>query len=250
MVLFMIGLGLDSEKDITIKGLEAVKKSKHVFLESYTSRLNAHTSKLEELFEKKIILADRELVEKRSDEILKNAKKEDVSFLVIGDVFSATTHSDMFLRAREKKIEVKVIHNASVMTAIGQAGLELYKYGKTTSMPYFEPGFRPETPYQVIKENLSLGLHTLILLDIKPDKHMTIYEALKQLLEIEELRKERIISKNLKAIGCARLGSDEFCIKYGTVNELMKFDFGKPLHCVIIPGKMHFMEEEMLKCWN
>ncbi len=246
----MIGLGLDCEKDITLKGLEAVKKSKYVFLESYTSRLNVPTSKLEELYGKKINLAERELVEKRSDEILKNAKNEDVSFLVIGDVFSATTHSDLFLRAKEKKIDVKVIHNTSIMTAIGQVGLELYKYGKTTSMPYFEKSFMPQTPYDVLKENLKSGLHTLILLDIKPERNMTIYEALMQILEIEKLRNEDIITKNSKAIGCARLGSDNFLIKYGKISELLKFDFGKPLHCIIVPGKMHFMEEEMLKCWN
>lgn len=38
-MLYFIGLGLGNEKDITINGLEAVKKSKKVFLESYTSIL-------------------------------------------------------------------------------------------------------------------------------------------------------------------------------------------------------------------
>ncbi|MCM2325925.1 MAG: diphthine synthase, partial [Candidatus Woesearchaeota archaeon] len=182
-------------------------------------------------------------------EILRHAKEHDAAFLVVGDVFSATTHSDLFLRAKEKGIAIKVIHNTSIMTAIGQVGLELYKYGKTTSMPYFEPGFLPETPYQVIKDNLEKGLHTLLLLDIKPDRHMSVYESLKQLLEIEELRKEGLITKDSKAIGCARLGSDDFLIRYGRVEDLMKTDFGKPLHCMIIPGKLHFIEEEMLKSW-
>jgi diphthine synthase len=35
----MIGLGLSDEKDITVKGLEAVKKSKNVYLEHYTAIL-------------------------------------------------------------------------------------------------------------------------------------------------------------------------------------------------------------------
>ena len=39
MVLYMIGLGLSDEKDITVKGLEAVKRAKAVYLEHYTAVL-------------------------------------------------------------------------------------------------------------------------------------------------------------------------------------------------------------------
>jgi diphthine synthase len=248
-MLYMIGLGLNDEKDVSVNGLEAIKKCEFIFLENYTSRLNVSIARLEEYYGKKVILADRDMVEKKADEILRHAKEHDAAFLVVGDVFSATTHSDLFLRAREKGVKIKVIHNTSIMTAVGRVGLELYKYGKTTSMPYFEPGFRPETPYQVIKENMEKGLHTLLLLDIKPDRHMSVYESLKQLLEIEGLRKEGVITKDTKAIGCARLGSEDFLIRYGRIEELMKIDFGKPLHCMIIPGKLHFIEEEMLKGW-
>ncbi len=31
MTLYMIGLGLDNEKDITLKGLEAIKKCSKIF---------------------------------------------------------------------------------------------------------------------------------------------------------------------------------------------------------------------------
>ena len=40
-------------------------------------------------------------------------------------VDSATTHTDMVLRAKEKGIEVKSIHNASIMNAIGCCGLQV-----------------------------------------------------------------------------------------------------------------------------
>ncbi len=36
MALYMVGIGLNDEKDITVKGLEAVKKCDSVYLESYT----------------------------------------------------------------------------------------------------------------------------------------------------------------------------------------------------------------------
>ena len=39
MVFYLVGLGLGSESDITVKGLEIVKKCKTVLLESYTAIL-------------------------------------------------------------------------------------------------------------------------------------------------------------------------------------------------------------------
>jgi diphthine synthase len=248
MTLYIIGIGLNDEKDITVKGLEIVRKADFVYLENYTSRLSCSVKDLEKYYKKKIIEADRDLVENRSDELLAKAKSKKVALLIIGDVFSATTHTDLMLRAKEKKIKVEVVNNASILTAVGMVGLELYKYGKTTSMPYFEESFRAETPYNVIKENQKLGLHTLVLLDIKTDENrfMTVNEALSQLLEIEKKRKENVFTEKTKVIGCARLGGDNK-IRYGSVTKLLKEDFGKPLHCLIIPGKLHFLEEEALK---
>jgi len=46
----MIGLGLATEKDITLKGLECVQKSTKVYLEMYTAILGVNTEKLQELF--------------------------------------------------------------------------------------------------------------------------------------------------------------------------------------------------------
>lgn len=46
MVLYFIGLGLASEKDITVAGLEVVKRAKRVYLEAYTSILGIPTDKL------------------------------------------------------------------------------------------------------------------------------------------------------------------------------------------------------------
>ena len=39
MVLWMIGLGLGDEKDVSVKGLEAIKGCTRVYLEQYTSIL-------------------------------------------------------------------------------------------------------------------------------------------------------------------------------------------------------------------
>ena len=39
IMLYLVGLGLADEKDITVKGLEIVKKAERVYLEAYTAIL-------------------------------------------------------------------------------------------------------------------------------------------------------------------------------------------------------------------
>lgn len=248
MTLYIIGIGLCDEKDITVKGLEAVKKCDKVYLESYTSLLQCTIADMEKLYGKKIILADRKLVEQEADKLLD--EKKDVALLVIGDPLSATTHTDLMQRAKEKNIKVEVIFNASVLTAVSLTGLQLYKFGKTTSIPFPEKNFEPETPYDAIKENK--GLHTLILLDLRPGekRFMTVNQAIEYLLKIEGKRKEKVFTEETLCIGCARLGCADAVIKTGTAKQLLNQDFGKPPHCLIIPGKMHFVEEEIVNSYR
>lgn len=72
MVFYLIGLGLGDAEDITVKGLNTVKKCVRVYLEAYTSILSCalDKSKLEHFYGKEVIMADRELVEQRSGESL------------------------------------------------------------------------------------------------------------------------------------------------------------------------------------
>jgi len=237
MTLHMIGIGLNDEKDVSIKGLDAIKKCSRVYLENYTSVLTVPVSNLEEFYGKKIILADRDMVEKNPEEILSG---EDTAFLVVGDVFSATTHVDLMLRAKEKNIEVKVIHGASVVSAVGVTGLEVYKFGKVTSIPFENENVK--TPVEVLQGNQKIGLHTLFLLDLRPDegKFLTIKDAAEYLIR-------NGVKEDIFAVGCAQLGAENPVIKIGELKELKKAEFGKAPYCLIVPGKLHFMEEEALK---
>ncbi len=70
MVLYMIGLGLSDEKDITVKGLEAVKASKYIYLEMYTAILMISTERLSEYYGKDVVVADREFVESGCEEMI------------------------------------------------------------------------------------------------------------------------------------------------------------------------------------
>jgi diphthine synthase len=64
------------------------------------------------------------MVETQSDEILRGAHTQDVALLVVGDPFGATlaTHTDNPLRARNLGIPTRVIHDASIMNAVGACG--------------------------------------------------------------------------------------------------------------------------------
>ena len=161
-MLHLIGLGLGNEKDITVNALEAIRdKCAYVYLENYTSVLCCAPSKLEEFYGKKVTICDRAFVESNGvDGMLTQAEKEDVAFLVVGDCFAATTHSDLVLRAHEKKVKVKTYYNASIMNACAGSGLQLYNFGKTVSLCFFTPTWKPDSFYDSIKMNkVNGGLH-------------------------------------------------------------------------------------------
>ena len=103
-------MGLGDEDDITVKGLKIVQQCDLVVLEAYTSVLGiVKKERLEELYGKPIVVADRDTVETRADDMILQENKS-VAFLVVGDPLCATTHTDLWLRARQKGIKVQIVH--------------------------------------------------------------------------------------------------------------------------------------------
>ena len=74
--------------------------------------------------------------------VIEEARAENVAFLVIGDPFGATTHTDLYLRALKLGVQVEVVHNASIMNACGACGLQLYRFGETVSIVFFTETWR------------------------------------------------------------------------------------------------------------
>ena len=259
MVLYLIGLGLSNEKDITIKGLEYIKESEYVYMEYYTSILGVDKNTLENFSGKEIILADREMIENDFDkEILEKAKNKKVSLLVVGDPLSATTHMDLYIRCINENVKVIVVNNASILNSIGVTGLSLYKFGQTVSIPFFTQKWRPYSFYDKICLNYKNDLHTLLLLDIKvkeiseenlakgkkiyeKPRFMSVNVALEQLLEAskncENNEYKNMINEENLCFGVARIGSEDQIIYAGEIKNIIKKDFGKPLHSVVICGK-------------
>ncbi|MBW9219865.1 diphthine synthase [Methanothermococcus sp. SCGC AD-155-N22] len=249
-MLILAGLGLYDEKDMTLKTLEYAKKADKIYAEFYTAVLTGTTlDKIEEVLGKKIILLSREDVEYRGNKLIEESRDKVVMFLTAGDPMVATTHIDLVIEAKKRGIDVRVINAPSIYSAVGITGLQIYKFGRTASIVFPEPNYFPETPYNVIRDNLKMGLHTLCLLDIQIDKNrfMSANEGLKILLELEDRKRENILSRDTKVVVLARAGSLKPKIVYGKIGDLIDYDFGPPLHSIIIPGKLHFMEEEALK---
>lgn len=185
------------------------------------------------------------------------------------------------------------------MNAVGVSGLQLYTFGQSVSLVFFTDTWKPDSFYDRIKENSDLGLHTLVLLDIKvkeqseenlarsvfvfvdrpagvlnddddpyddnnddhdatiirgrkiyePPRYMSIPQAVSQLLEIESLRDQKVLSPNATlAIALSRVGGDvgDQRIVCGTLEELSQQPpevLGEPLHSLVIVGKrLHHLE--------
>ncbi|MDQ1262076.1 MAG: diphthine synthase [Euryarchaeota archaeon] len=252
-MLIFIGLGLYDERDISVKGLDAVRDADMVYAEFYTSRLmGAAFETLEAFYGRKISLLSRRLVEVDPN-WMEDARDKDVAFLVGGDPMVSTTHLDLRLRAAKMGIKTRVIHSSSIVTAVsGLCGLQNYRFGRSTTIPfpYISRGKRiiPETPYQVLMENLDRNLHTMLFLDIQSDsteRYMTVNEGAALLLEMQEAAGGRLLNETL-GIGIARAGSDDATVKADLLPRLHCYDFDGPLHILIVPAKLHFMEAQAL----
>ncbi|XP_003340511.2 diphthine methyl ester synthase isoform X2 [Monodelphis domestica] len=267
-MLYLIGLGLGDAEDITVKGLEIVKKCNRVYLEAYTSILSVEKERLEQFYGRPLIVADRQTVEQEAEQIIKDADVSDIAFLVVGDPFGATTHSDLILRAVKMGVPYRIIHNASILSAVGCCGLQLYNFGEVASIVFWTRTWKPESFFDRVKANRQNGLHTLCLLDLQikelslenlikgrkiyePPRFMTVNQAAQQLLEIVQNQRARgeepAITEETMCVGLARVGSEEQKIAAGTLQQMATVDLGGPLHSLIITGNLHPLEVEMLK---
>ena len=249
MTLYLVGLGLWDEKDMSLKAREISKKCDEVYLEYYTSVLfGTSKEKLEKEIGKEIILLDRKAME-QDKPYLENAKQKAVAVLIGGDPLSATTHMETILEAKRSEIQVELVHASSIFTAVAECGLFLYKFGKTCSLPFWSKNYKPTSFYDIIKDNLSVGAHTLMLLDIKADekRFMTVNEALELLLKVS---KNDDLDEETYVVGLSRLGSPDRQIVYGKIKELLTYDFKGPMHVVIVPGKLNDTEKEALEMFK
>ncbi len=251
--LVLAGLGLHDENGITLKAVKEIEEADEVYVETYTSTLEeGAVRRLESRVRKRFIMLDRAAVED-GRRIVEAARARRVVLLVAGDPMTATTHVDLRLRAAAEHIETHVIHGVSVLTAVpGLLGLQHYKFGRTASLPFPQEGYSPTSPYDIIAENLTRGMHTLVLLDIDADggRFMTANEGIHLLMDMERRVSRGVLRDGSLVCAVARAGSPDCLVRAGSMKEMMGGDFGRPLHTLVFPGRLHFMEERALEVFG
>lgn len=250
--LLFIGLGLHDEEGMSLRGQAEAKSCDLLLSELYTSTMPAlNPENLKKLVGKNVrVLSRRDVEENAENLILTQARTKKVGFLVPGDPMVATTHVDLRLRAHKAGIKTRIIHASSVASAAaGVTGLQSYKFGRIVTIPASWPGAFPESIYTGIRNNMSLGLHTLVLLeiDVENKTYASIPMALKHLLAVSEHQTNSVITPQTLVVGISRLEAPDMTLKAGTVSEIMQVDFGGPPYAMIFPGQLHFVEAEALR---
>jgi diphthine synthase len=241
----LISIGLSDERDLSLRALEEARSCDSLYVELYTTSLSTDVKRLEATLGRPLKEISRRELEGNEPPILEEASQRVVGLLVGGDCLTATTHISLLLEARKREIQTKVIHGSSILTAVAETGLSLYKFGRVVTLPLPDRG-PPDTVLEALEGNLGLGLHTLILLDLDMEsgRWLTIRRGLELLLEAD---RREVFNEETPTIGVARLGWRNPIMRGGRAKDLIEIEFGGPPHALIVPGRLHFMEEEGLR---
>jgi diphthine synthase len=251
-MLTFVGLGLYDERSITVEGREALADADRVFAEFYTSKLaGATVEELSAYHGVEIDVRNRSGVEEEPGPILGAAAEGDAVFLTAGDPMISTTHVDLRLRAAERGIDTRIVHGTTAGSAAASlTGLQNYRFGKATTLPFpYAHGGEgvPGSVLETIRENRERGLHTLVYLDIKvgigptgrdPDHEEYMTADYAAALLAEEL--------DVPGVAVARAGGPDPVVAADRLAALAERSFGEPLHLLVIPGDLHVIEHDAL----
>ncbi|MGC8586723.1 MAG: diphthine synthase [Candidatus Micrarchaeia archaeon] len=250
-MLFLVGVGLE-EGDISSRAAIALKGCSEIMLDRYTSVISdSYISFLEGISGKPIQMLKRQDLEENVSKTVGRAKESDIAILVPGDPLVATTHHLIIDTAHSMGVKCRVMHSSSIFSAaIGESCLDIYKFGPTTTIPFWYENYKPTSFADVILKNLSNGEHTLVLVDIDPSKGKTmgLEEALSLLGKAWSKTTEKdFANENIMALG--NVGKEGQKIYYGTASEIAAAakEFEGMAISIIVPASLSFAEEESLK---
>ncbi|RLG85732.1 MAG: diphthine synthase, partial [Thermoprotei archaeon] len=212
-MLILVGLGLYIDL-LPLRSLAALARCDKVLIDAYTSAPREAVERVYEVLRamgKRVSLAKREDLEGESiARIAEEARHSDVCIAVLGDPLIATTHSAICTEAASRGVKVVVIPAPSIHCAsITATGLMSYRFGRSVTLVTPKNGVFYEYPYDVIKENLSLNLHTLLLLEMDAEKgfFMDPCEAGRLLMELEKRRGEGVLRSDTLVVVLSRVAS-------------------------------------------
>jgi diphthine synthase len=251
--LLFVGGGLGDERDLSRRTVEELRRVGAIFAEEYTAVFPSGVlERLAQEIGRPIRTLKRADVESAAPILERLGAGEDVAFLTPGDPFAATTHVALRLAAEEAGHHWRYAPAASVLTAAaGLLGVSHYRFGRTVTLPLPEPSFDPSSPWEWIGANRNAGLHTLVLLDLRPEEDRFLRaEAALEMLD----RRDRATTSLPpdQPIGVvARVGQASARAWWGPIDRLRTVAFGPPMHAIIVPApELHFQEAAAVKRWR
>ncbi|MFP3144286.1 MAG: diphthine synthase [Caldisphaera sp.] len=245
MPLYLVGVNYEY---LTLKAIEYIKSSDIVIIDKYTMpNSNKIISIVNDIAkEKKVILAERSMLEDNSYEIIDIAKEKKVSIVVLGDPLIATTHASLLIDAKKKKIEVDIVNGVSGICMVKSlSGLQYYKFGKTLTIPGPWRNLKPYSLIYNLYSNLCINAHTLLLFDID-DEGKTLSPD-KGIEKILELNKELKLYEKLEKMLGIIIHIGEKNIFVGDSLYMLKDVKIEEPYSLIIPASLHYEEEDFLK---
>ena len=246
-MLFLVGTGVSS-RDISVAAIEACGKSE-LYIERYTSLVSRQRIEyLNKLLGKEITELSREDLEEGARGTVAKAAAKDIAILVGGDPLAATTHKILMIEARKQGIEAKVIHASSVVqSAIGESGLDFYRFGQVCTIPRWTDRYKPVSFYETIERNIAANLHSLVLLDYYPEREGTlpVRDAITELFEAEAKYRKGIIADTTTILLMYDVGTDEQKAILTNIGAAKGANEGR-MAIIIIPARLSGVEEEAL----
>lgn len=247
-MLALIGLGL-GPKDVSAGALEFIRSADIVLLESYTSILAKGTIEfIESETGATMERTKRSDFEDNLKATVTRAKDAAVAVLVIGDPLVATTHHIILDEARRQGVKTAVFHSSSIFSAgIGESGLDIYRFGPTTTVPFWSERYRPTSFMDVILRNKSNGQHTLVLLDIDQERGSPM--GIDYAAETMAKAGSAALAGESVVIVLADLGRQGQAIILTRLSDLHGLSgrlAGKTL-ALIFPARLNFAEEEAVR---
>jgi len=246
-MLNIIGIGLRGTGSITFDEFDALRTSDLVYIDQYTSiGQPGLVKKISSMLDREVIPLNREDLENGS--ILKPAMDKTVSLIVIGDPLMATTHNEIRFEALNRGIKVRLFENASIInTAVGKAGLMIYKVAPPVSLPKVNEKFFPMSVIDKIKRNLEIGLHTPLLIDLDGAENIPLHDAIESLMEMQNRRGYKGLIDEVCIL--SRISFKDERIIFGKIDDVMHENAASP-YMIIILASLDDNERRFLSAFS
>ncbi|MHB1492428.1 MAG: diphthine synthase [Thermoplasmataceae archaeon] len=243
MTVYILGIGMRGVKSFTIEEAEIVRNSSAIYLEGYTSFLPEHfREEFESYFQKEFTYLSREKVEVDDFSWLVN-KDNNVSILIPGDPFVATTHTSLIRALELAGEEVEVRENASIVSSIPfKCNLTFYRFGQVVSIPKIYSNFVPGSPLKKILVNLENNLHTIALVDIFDGRNITTTELYESMVAMMDKIDDRTL-EDRRLIIASRINQPGEKIMITDLKGLPSIHEDLTPYTLIIPAKLDSNEK-------